>query len=757
MLDKKVVKFTRDGLVEKDLLTGETKMLVQSEFGREKRFRTRKEESVYQNRHGQSSNSSHPLVRPARRAGKPAESETEKAVHEKMPDGRLPPEQHETVFPARGIHSYRPQHNGSRDSLPSGCAAENQNGKAAESQVQAGDRQAADTEERRGYPGRAGRQKPNFSAGQRIFHSAQIHAEDKLKGSDEIGLRVAGQGFRTARHFKSGAQSLWSKNIRSGSGRRLLRETEIGTEKNLKESDEIGLKTAGKEFQAARCVQTGAGQVRKRIKFGKKGKPRSLLKNPFILKIVLTIAAVILLIVLMTQAAGSILGSIIGSTTEHPELTAYVQQLDENFLEKLDSVKASYEKKKYQVSVEGDESVAADPNALAILVTKDWTDIDLTPENKAKMEQDYAVLNSYSVSCHDETVNDGKSKKVVHYAKIIVHTCTAEEKIDSFGFTQAEKSHVLEMLDDLRQIAEGTGISGGGSVSGSVLAYQSLVSRNCAKYGIPQYTDLALAVMQQESGGTGGDPMQCSEGPCNTRFPHAPNSITDPAYSIQCGVQELAGCLRAAKCKSPGDTPGISLALQGYNFGNGYITWALKRGGYTQADAAEFSQMEAKKTGRSGYGDVDYVSHVLRYYHEMQSAENGNFIWPLPGHTCISSGYGTRTDPITGKAGSFHPGIDIPAPTGTPVLASADGKVILARAYGGYGSCVILQHADGIQTLYGHNSALLVKKGDTVKQGQAIAKVGQTGRATGPHCHFEFRINGTHVNPAPYLKGMVKK
>lgn len=86
--------------------------------------------------------------------------------------------------------------------------------------------------------------------------------------------------------------------------------------------------------------------------------------------------------------------------------------------------------------------------------------------------------------------------------------------------------------------------------------------------------------MMQESGGRGTDPMQCSESPYNTRFPHTPGSITDPDYSIEVGVQTFADCIRQAGCSSPQDLDKLKLAWQGYNYGNGYIGWALQRGGY---------------------------------------------------------------------------------------------------------------------------------------------------------------------------------
>lgn len=155
---------------------------------------------------------------------------------------------------------------------------------------------------------------------------------------------------------------------------------------------------------------------------------------------------------------------------------------------------------------------------------------------------------------------------------------------------------------------------GGQPVGGSVEAYRTTVTQLAAQYGMSDYVSLILAVMQQESGGRGGDPMQAAEGPFNTRYPHEPNGITDPAYSIQCGIQELHQCLQLAGCTGPNDTAGIALALQGYNFGSGFISWAKSRGGYTLANAQAFSQMEASTLGWSGYGDPYYVPHVLRYY-----------------------------------------------------------------------------------------------------------------------------------------------
>ena len=152
-------------------------------------------------------------------------------------------------------------------------------------------------------------------------------------------------------------------------------------------------------------------------------------------------------------------------------------------------------------------------------------------------------------------------------------------------------------------------------VSAEVEAYTPIIRLYAQRYGIGEYVELIKAVMMQESGGRGLDPMQCSESGFNTRYPHAPNSITDPEYSVETGVQSLAYVLDLAGVESPLDIERISLALQGYNFGSGYIFWAKANyGGYSELNAIEFSNMMAERMGWAGYGDKAYVSHVLRYY-----------------------------------------------------------------------------------------------------------------------------------------------
>lgn len=117
----------------------------------------------------------------------------------------------------------------------------------------------------------------------------------------------------------------------------------------------------------------------------------------------------------------------------------------------------------------------------------------------------------------------------------------------------------------------------------------------------------------------------------------------------------------------------------------------------------------------------------------------------------LSSGYGMRVHPVTGRL-ARHNGIDIPAPHGTPIFATADGIVGRARRLGGYGLYVEVEHGNGIQTRYGHMSSYAVAAGQRVKKGDIIGYVGSTGRSTGNHLHYEVRIAGTPVNPIPFVE-----
>lgn len=123
---------------------------------------------------------------------------------------------------------------------------------------------------------------------------------------------------------------------------------------------------------------------------------------------------------------------------------------------------------------------------------------------------------------------------------------------------------------------------------------------------------------------------------------------------------------------------------------------------------------------------------------------------PIKGYD-ISSSYGYRTHPVTGKRRSMHKGIDISSPKGTPIYATADGVISYSGRMGSYGKYIEIQHGNKITTRYAHMSKLKVDKNSEVEKGDVIGYVGTTGRSTGPHLHYEIRIEGEAINPEPFL------
>lgn len=144
------------------------------------------------------------------------------------------------------------------------------------------------------------------------------------------------------------------------------------------------------------------------------------------------------------------------------------------------------------------------------------------------------------------------------------------------------------------------------------------------------------------------------------------------------------------------------------------------------------------------------VAALARYQNARAAIDAAPVHLPFRGTDRMSSDFGNRTDPFTGRL-AFHPGIDFPWPTGTTVLAAGDGKVIYVGQINGYGNVIDIDHGNGIVTRYGHLSGFIATQGELVKTGTPIGRVGSTGRSTGPHLHFEVRRNDQPVDPSIYL------
>lgn len=303
-------------------------------------------------------------------------------------------------------------------------------------------------------------------------------------------------------------------------------------------------------------------------------------------------------------------------------------------------------------------------------------------------------------------------------------------------------------------------------LSAEVLALMPQINAACEEHGIPEYAPLVAAVIMQESGGNvelvNGDVMMCAEGmgyPVGTPVP--------VEESIDFGTGLLADLLHQAGASGPADISKISLALQSYNFGGGYLTWAVsKYGGYSKENALEYSQLQAAAMGWSGYGDPEYVDHVLRYYQVTSGAmgdrsaiANGLFAYPMPGHTWFT------------YAG--HEGIDISYSgiEGQPIYACAAGTVSYVQnnwsssmgtsGMASYGNCVFINHGNGWESRYAHMTTAVVAPGAFVQEGQLLGYVGSTGNSTGPHLHLALYYNSSPSSGGiiyaeqawPWLKG----
>ena len=146
---------------------------------------------------------------------------------------------------------------------------------------------------------------------------------------------------------------------------------------------------------------------------------------------------------------------------------------------------------------------------------------------------------------------------------------------------------------------------------------------------------------------------------------------------------------------------------------------------------------------------VDKLALPSRRSRRFMAAKSEPSLWPVDGR--MMDPYGRRTDPFSGE-GTYHRGVDITAPTGTPVHTTADGLVVQAEAVsGGYGRLVVIDHGGGTQTWYAHLSRIGVRAGQEVHRGEVVGSVGSTGRTTAPHLHYEVRLGGAPVNPYRYL------
>jgi len=284
-----------------------------------------------------------------------------------------------------------------------------------------------------------------------------------------------------------------------------------------------------------------------------------------------------------------------------------------------------------------------------------------------------------------------------------------------------------------------------------VRKWEPTVRKYAKQYGIEGYTELLLAFMMQESGGRYPDLMQSSESLGLGR------NVLRYEASIKQGVKYFANTLK----KSKGEA---KLALQAYNFGEGFIPYALARGGYSMANAKAFSSMMAKKHGWKRYGDVNYVPHVLRYYTGSLTPVKTTTTTTTTTKVTNSTGFirpceGVVTSEMKQRWGRAHEGLDIAKAGTVPIKAAASGTVSKSYVSASYGEVIFIVHninGQTFETVYGHmrKGSRRFKEGDKVNQGTQIGIMGSTGRSTGQHLHFEIHKGRwkNPVNPRNYIK-----
>lgn len=176
----------------------------------------------------------------------------------------------------------------------------------------------------------------------------------------------------------------------------------------------------------------------------------------------------------------------------------------------------------------------------------------------------------------------------------------------------------------------------------------------------------------------------------------------------------------------------------------------IKNNKIAQLSEEELELQQAIEEYQNQITEIEKEIRVLAIANVSEKYVGGVMAWPTPGYTRINSPFGMRTHPITGIY-KLHTGVDIGAPYGSNFIAANDGLVTYAGYNRAYGNMVIIDHGGGITTLYAHGSEILVNVGDIVYQGNPVLKVGSTGYSTGPHAHFEVRVNGNYVQPLDYI------
>lgn len=437
MLEKEVIKHTRDGIQKQNLVTGKSEMLIQSDYAKQTHY----------NR-PYTTNYSHIIT--VRNSSSSTRSLSYKEKHSfGIKNHRVKTTQEKLLSTSLYHTSKESCHNTSFSTLN----AKSNSLLHTNTSVPGNNPNifmSSPTISRHRLLGFA----RSFS--NRLANNTVRKTAKNLKKNDNIGLQAVGEytekiqttvrGYRYIKKFIKNKHLKKIENIRRSS-------LQLSTWKSAATN-----KAALQRAKSLRNQVQGLNQTRP-LKLASKV-VNAILSIPGSKTIVVVCLVIFFFTLFMNQAINAFVNSFVGSTIDHPELTAYVEQLDRDFQQKVNSEKEKYsDKPNTTVKIEWDGFVDTDANVLAILITKDWTVLDLTTENKATLKKYHSILNTFDVekeSGTEQTITDeGEVKKErSHKITIRVHIYTAEDVIDSLGFTEPEKFHVIEMLDVLKQISD---------------------------------------------------------------------------------------------------------------------------------------------------------------------------------------------------------------------------------------------------------------------------------------------------------------
>ena len=492
LLDKEVVKFTRNGLEKQNLATGRSEMLTQSDYAREEKYHNpAAEKEVYQARKASGDAQRVDPVQPGP-SRKKASSDSSESSHDSGHGERFS----DTYEHPEGINSYRNPASSGRAAQKCTFTYGKSTKEKASERTDGVPRDPSDSPENHVKKSEA------KDSGTKYYYSAKpgvgipTHAQFRDGAGLRVGLKLGKRiGKRIKDQFKSGSDNKADDNLGLETAKSAIhaaRPVRFGIRelKNIERAERMvyetteratsrytygSAKRAGRAITAAaqeRSATIGSQVTAKTIGRQVLKKTSAFVKNPAVMKVAVIGGAVALLMLLSVQILNSTLATVAGTTSDHPDLTTYVQQLDDNFLAKISQVKAFYESQPHTtMKIQGSDVVNTDPNELAILATGDWTYIDLTDTNKKKLTDCYNLLNTYTVTKKDEEVKSksapdavSETTTTIHHITITIKTYSARDKVDDLKITDAQKKNIYDMLDLLQEIENSGGVTSGTTI-----------------------------------------------------------------------------------------------------------------------------------------------------------------------------------------------------------------------------------------------------------------------------------------------------